>query len=159
YVEKCLGIPLSRTILLSFGTDTSYFKYDANRNAQFRKKYGISQDAFLVLYAGKFDPTKGGMFLAEFLNLTFNVPGNKKLEFLIVGNPDGDYGEKVVQKIKESNNVIHLLPTQKYRDLLDVYCAADLALFPKQCSMSFFEVQSCSVPILFEANEINTQRA
>src|SRR5690606_10215709 len=58
-----------------------------------------------------------------------------------------------------SRNTIHFLPTQKYRDLVDVYCSADLALFPKQCSMSFFEVQSCSVPILFENNEINAQRA
>src|SRR5690606_32117483 len=100
YVEKCLGIPLSITTLLSFGTDTSYFLYSVDRKRKFRQHHGISEDAFLVLYAGKFDPTKGGMLLADFLCQEFDVPEDKKLEFLVVGNPDGDYGRAVLEKIE-----------------------------------------------------------
>jgi hypothetical protein len=36
---------------------------------------------------------------------------------------------------------------------------ADLAVFPKQCSLSFFDVQSTGIPVLMELNEINEKRS
>lgn len=159
YVQKCLGIPLSHTDLLSFGTDTAHFSPNAEARRALRAQYGLSQDAFLVLYAGKLDETKGGKFLAESLAAKFPPVNGRPIEFLIVGNADGAYGEEVEKIFASSANKLVRLPTQRYFDLAKFYQAADLAVFPKQCSMSFFEAQSCGVPILFEANEINVQRA
>lgn len=158
YVEKCLGIPLSHTDLLSFGTDTAYFTPNAEVGNTIRVKYGIDKHTFLVLYAGKLDETKGGGFLAEAIQQKFSSDSNRSIEFMIIGNSDGDYGQAVEQKFQTSENKILRLPTQRYFDLAQFYQAADLVVFSRQCSMSFFEAQSCGVPVLFEANEINTQR-
>lgn len=159
YVQKCLGIPLSHTDLLSFGTDTSYFKPDPEMRQTIRARLGFSENAFLVLYAGKMDESKGGALLGEALRNRLSSAAGRPIEFLVIGNTDGGYGEKVEQQFRESENRIVRLSTQRYYDLAQYYQAADLAVFPRQCSMSFFEAQSCGLPILFEENEINNQRA
>jgi glycosyltransferase involved in cell wall biosynthesis len=157
YVEKCLGIPLSKTILLSFGTDTNFFFPNLSNKIAFREKYDISSDSFVVLYAGKLDIYKGGKFFADSILDKFN--STKQIVFIIIGNTDGEFGANVESTFSKSQNRILRFPTQTYSDLAEFYQAADIAVFPKQCSMSFFEVQACGLPVLFEENEINSQRA
>jgi glycosyltransferase involved in cell wall biosynthesis len=81
------------------------------------------------------------------------------VEFVVIGNSDGKYGAEVEAILAACASRVVRLPTQRYFDLAQYYQAADMALFPKQCSMSFFEAQSCGLPVVFERNEINNQRA
>lgn len=158
YVEKYLGIPLNRTCLLSFGTDTSYFKPDHYNKIKLRKQNAIGEHAFVVLYAGKLDIYKGGLILAEALKKKIHLKNNKEFVAVIVGNSSGEYGKRVEDVFSESENRILRFTTQNYYDLLNFYQLADIAVFPRQCSMSFFEAQSCGLPVVFEKNEINCQR-
>lgn len=158
FVEKCLNIPLAYTDLLSFGTDTIHFSPNRKAGLELRKRYGIDPDSFLVLYAGKLDETKGGKLLAEGIGPSFPEVNGRKVEFLIIGTGSDAYGREVEAVLAQSANKVTRLPTLRFRDLAAYYQAADLAVFPKQCSMSFFEIQSCGVPILFEDNEINRKR-
>lgn len=158
FVEKCLAIPLEYTDLLSFGTDTIYFSPNEHVRQQVRTRLGIGQQSFVVLYAGKLDEQKGGKFLAESLREKFPDVNGREIEFVVIGSGADDYGKMVEHAFAESGNKIIRLPTQKFRDLAQFYQAADLSVFPRQCSMSFFELQSCGVPILFEDNEINRMR-
>lgn len=158
YVEKCLGIPLEHTTLLSFGTDTDYFRPNKNSKKALCERYEISEDSFVVLYAGKLDIYKGGVFLAEAIKERFVTGSNKNIAFIIIGNTEGEYGQRVEALFSASENKIVRLPTQTYFDLAKFYQGADLSVFPKQCSMSFFEAQSCGLPVLLEINEINVQR-
>lgn len=158
YVEKCLGVPLERTILLSFGTDTDYFRPNNEVMLDFRKQYGIGNDDFIVLYAGKLDKYKGGQFFAEALREKLCTQSGRKVIFVVIGNTTGDYGKLIENTFSKSHNKIIRFPTQKYFDLARFYQAADLSVFPRQCSLSFFEVQSCGLPVLLEKNEINVQR-
>jgi SAM-dependent methyltransferase len=159
YVEKCLGLPLSKTILLSFGTDTELFKPISLVSKSFREKYGIGIDDFVILYAGKLDIYKGGYFFAESIKEKLLIPSGRNIVFVIIGNTNGTYGQNVELCFSESKNKIIRFPTQTYSDLAYFFQAADLSIFPKQCSMSFYEVQSCGVPVLLEENEINNERA
>ena len=158
FVEKCLAIPLDYTDLLSFGTDTIYFSPNDHVRAEVRAELGIGQDSFVALYAGKLDEQKGGKFLAESLRQSFPEANGRKIEFIVIGSGADEYGREVEQAFAQSENKIVRLPTQKFRDLAKFYQMADLSIFPRQCSMSFFELQSCGVPILFEDNEINRMR-
>lgn len=159
YVEKCLGLPLNKTILLSFGTDTDYFKPDKTRGNLFREKHGIGEYDFVILYAGKLDVYKGGQFFANAIKNKLESGKGKNIVFLIIGNTDGgEYGIHVEETFKISENKIIRFPTQAYYDLVTFYQASDLAIYPRQCSMSFFEAQSCGLPVVFETNEINTER-
>jgi glycosyltransferase involved in cell wall biosynthesis len=159
YVEKCLGIPLEKTTLLSFGTDTDFFSVDEKAKHAFREQHQLNDDDFVVIYAGKLDAFKGGKFFAETIQKKLVAKNGRRIVFLVVGNTAGDYGQEVENMLEKSDNVILRFPTQTYTGLRDFYQAADLSVFPKQCSMSFFEVQSCELPVVFEDNEINTQRA
>lgn len=158
FVQKHYNIPLSKTKLLSFGTDTDFYKPDSKIKEVFRKELGIDTTDFVVIYAGKMDPAKGGEFLAESLKEKIKLEG-KNLKFIIIGNPPKDeYGEKVEKLFSQSENNIIRFPTQTYFDLAKFYQIADIAIFPKQCSMSYFEVQSCELPVVLEENEINNLR-
>lgn len=157
YVEDALGIPLSQCPWISTGSDTMLFRPDIESRHLARQKYEIADDTFVIVYAGKLDEGKGGMFLADALCSRFD--SKKNLCFVIVGNATGDYGEMVERRFKESENTILRFPTQKYVDLPAFFQMADVVVFPKQCSLSFYDVQACGLPVIFEANEINSKRA
>lgn len=157
YVEKCLGIPLKQAPWISVGSDTMLFHPDQAVRDDFRKKHNIPLDAFVILYAGKMTSSKGGMLLAETIKEKFIT--DKNLFFIIIGNTSGEYGIAVEDKFKESQNTVLRFPTQKYEALASFYSAADVALFPAQCSLSFYDVQASGLPVIFENNNINIQRA
>ena len=157
YVNKCLGIPESQTPFISFGTDTTLFYPDNKAKAAFRHEYGISKDEFVIVYTGKLDEAKDGKLLANAFIEKFNV--NKKTILIVVGNTKGDeYGNEVEELFSESNNRIIRFPTQRYTDLPKFYQAADLSVFPKQCSLSFYDAQACGLPVVSEDNNINVDR-
>lgn len=157
YVNRFLGIPKELTPFISVGSDTMIFHPDYNRRKEFREKNNIPQDAFVVLYAGKLDETKGGMLLAEITKREYANELN--IWFVIVGKASGEYGRRVEKTLTESTNKILRFDTQKYQDLAQFYQMADVALYPKQCSLSFYDAQACGLPIIFEDNEVNKERA
>lgn len=158
FVEKCLGIPLRHTDFLSLGTDTDHFRPKPEDRDNIRRELGLSPNSFVVLYAGKLDETKGGKLLSSALKPPLKTASGEQIEFLIVGNAVGDYGQSVEADFEVSANKIIRRPTQRYFDLAKIYQAVDLAVYPRQCSMSFFEAQACGLPVLFEENEINNIR-
>jgi Glycosyltransferase len=158
YLEKCLGIPLSRTKYLSLGTDVDYMKPDKQARKKLRAEYGIADEAFLVLYAGKLDLGKGGQMLADAIKDELRLTNGREIVFLIIGNTEGEYGARVESTMAESKNRVIRVPTQDYSEIGKFYKAADLAVYPKQCSLSFFDVQACEVPVVLEDNHLNRLR-
>ena len=156
YVERCLGIPLNQAPWISVGSDILLFKPDNILRSMCRRSLGIPNDAFVIVYAGKLDKAKGGLFLAESVLEPFS--SCKDIVFLIIGNTVGEYGETVEKTFSESKNRIIRLPSQKYIDLAKFYSASDLAVFPAQCSLSFYDAQACGLPVLSENNNINIDR-
>lgn len=157
YVMKCLGIPEDLAPYISFGTDTELFAPDEVVRRQFRQAHQIPEDAFVMLYAGKLTPAKGGLILADALQKKFY--GDRDVLFLVIGNMEKtEYGQHVQQTFAQSENKILFFPTQNYQDLAQFYQAADLAVFPKQCSLSFFDVQSCGLPVILEDGDVNRNR-
>ncbi|MCG7280440.1 glycosyltransferase family 4 protein [Chryseobacterium taklimakanense] len=159
FVEKHFNIPLEKTKLLSFGTDTNFFRPDNEKKKQYRKEFNIADDDFVVLYAGKLDQYKGGKFFAETMREKFDLEA-KNLKIIVVGTPpDNEYGKEVEKILSSSENKILRFPTQDYTGLAKFYQTADIAVYPRQCSMSYYEAQSCGLPVVLEHNEINVERA
>ena len=155
YVNSRLGIPKEQTPFISFGTDTILFSPDNRIREEFRKEYSIKPEEFVVVYTGKLTEAKGGMLLAE----TFKNKFSKKVTLVCVGTPpNNDYGKEVQRILNQSENKVVMFPTQNYMDLAKFYQMADLSVFPKQCSMSFYDAQSCGIPVLSEDNNINVDR-
>jgi len=158
YVETCLGIPLSQCPWISVGSDTLLFHPDNSIRQKFRKQNNISEDAFVVVYTGKLIESKGGKLLAEAFRKKFLNRMNKKIVLMVVGNSDGEHGKEVEDIFNQSENRIIRFSTQKYIDLPQFYQAADLSVFPRQCSLSFYDAQACGLPVVSENNKINIDR-
>ena len=157
YVELAFGIPLSQAPWISYGTDTLLFHRDAAVREKFRKENGIGDDDFVAVYTGKLDEPKGGKLLAEAFLKKFE--GKKNAVLLVVGKTvDDKYGKEVERLFSESENKIIRFPTQKYCDLPKFYQSADVSVFAKQCSLSFYDAQGCGLPVLSEDNNINIDR-
>lgn len=156
YVNKCLGIPESQTPFISFGSDTTLFHPDCRVRDEFRQIHNIKQNDFVVVYTGKLDEAKGGILLAKAFEKKFMTDRN--IVLLVVGNSNGVYGQSVEKLFLKSENRIIRFPTQKYIDLAQFYQASDLSIFPKQCSLSFYDVQACGLPVVSEDNNINKDR-
>ena len=155
YVNTHLGIKKELTPFISFGTDTILFHPSEEARKKFRSENGIDENDFLVIYTGKLTEAKGGKFLAETFKEKFNVP----VTLVCVGTPpDNDYGREVKKILEESENRVIMFPTQKYMELAPFYQMADLSIFPKQCSMSFYDAQACGIPVVSEDNNVNRDR-
>ena len=156
YVEEVLGIPIRQAPWISYGSDTLLFYPNEEVKMAFREKYGIEKGNFVVVYTGKLDESKGGRLLAETFQKKFNT--SKNVTLIVVGNAVGDYGKEVEELFSKSENRIIRFPTQKYQDLAKFYQIADLSVFAKQCSLSFYDAQACGLPVLSEDNNINIDR-
>ena len=157
YVMKCLKVPAELSPYISFGTDSDLFRPDPERRAQFREELGIPQDAFVILYAGKLSQAKGGLLLAQALEKKLSE--KKQVVAVVVGTAeDNDYGHQVDQTLAQSENTILRFGTQNYRELAKFYQISDLALFAKQCSLSFFDVQATELPVILEDTQVNIDR-
>ena len=122
---------------------------------KFREKHSINENEFVVVYTGKLTEAKGGKLLAETFKDKFDAP----ITLVCVGSPpDNEYGREVHQLLNASENKVIMFPTQKYMELAPFYQMADLSVFPKQCSMSFYDAQACGLPVLSEANNVNCDR-
>lgn len=156
YVQKRLGIPLSQAPWISFGSDTALFYPNQTLKASFRKELGISENAFVFVSTGKLDESKGGLLLANAFIDKFNT--SKEVVLVVIGSTAGDYGGKVENLFKESKNKILRFPTQDYNNLAKYYQVSDAAIFAKQCSLSFYDVQACGLVVISEDNSVNKDR-
>ena len=154
YLTDVLGIPENLIEFISFGTDIDLFHSDANIKSVMRKKYNIGQEDFVVLYTGKLTEDKGGTFYSQVLSKKFNLVNERNIVFVIVGF----ITEELKDKFKQSQNRIIFVERQKYIDLPKFYQFADLSVFPKQCSLSFYDAQSCGLPVVSENNLVNSER-
>lgn len=156
YVNNHLGIPHELTPHISFGSDTSLFYPSQKIRDEFRKKHQISPDDFVVIYTGKLSEDKGGKILAEAFSKKYKV--RRKVVLIVVGNANSSYEKEVEKLFKKSENRIIRFPTQKYIDLPKFYQAADLSIFPKQSSLSFYDAQATGLPVILEDNNLNITR-
>ena len=155
YVNTHLGIKKELTPFISFGTDTIMFSPSVEERNKFRSEHGIREDEFVAVYTGKLTEAKGGKLLAE----TFRKKFDRPVTLVCVGTPpDNEYGREVQRLLDESENRVIMFPTQKYTELPPFYQMADLSVFPKQCSMSFYDAQACGLPVLSEKNNVNCDR-
>src|SRR5699024_9287433 len=75
-----------------------------------------------------------------------------------IGNAKDKYEKEAKELLSKSENKTLFFPTQRYTDLPRFYQASDLCVFPKQSSLSFYDVQACGIPVLAEDNSLNKKR-
>lgn len=98
---------------------------------QLRKKLGLSDNDFVVLFCGRFMPEKGVHELLE----AFSKINNKRIKLLLIGsayyslNTETDYSREVIEKSKKMDNVVYAgyIPNDM---IPDYYAISDLQAVP-----------------------------
>lgn len=158
YLERCLGIPINQCPFISIGSDTMLFHPNSEVKKKFRKENQIAEDDFIVVYTGKLIESKGAKLLANAFLKKFQNNKHRNVVLLVVGNTSGEYGREVEDLFNKSENRIIRYPTQRYMDLAQFYQVADVSVFPKECSLSFYDAQACGLPVISEDNNVNVDR-
>lgn len=156
YVTDKLGVPSDLTTFISFGTDTDLFVPNEMSRIRFINEHDLDENSFILVSTGKLSEPKGGMLLAQAVKRGFD--STRPVVLVVVANLDGEYESRVRELLDQSENKVIYYPVQNYCSLPYFYQIADACIFPRQCSMSFYDAQACGVPVISEDNNINIAR-
>jgi glycosyltransferase involved in cell wall biosynthesis len=156
FVQRRHGIPVEFSPVIGFGSDLLKFHPDYTVKSDMRKKYKISPEDFVVIYAGKFDEAKGGLLLAR--TIQRKIRSNRKVVFMLIGTVVGAGKKEIENTLNQSENRIIRIETQPYVELPKFFQCADMAVFANQSSLTFFDVQACGLPVVLNDSEVNIER-
>jgi glycosyltransferase involved in cell wall biosynthesis len=138
------GVPAHKTVLRSLATDTAMFhpvetEADRASRAQVRARYGWTNDDVICLYTGRFSRDKNPLLLAKAIDQLASTSSRFKALFV------GEGVER--EEIAKCRNV-SIVPFMTHDDLSIHYRACDIAVWPKQESMSMLDAAASGVPLL-----------
>ena len=148
FMQEIYGIPSERIVVIPLGVDTNTFYYDPNARKDIRRKYRIPETSVVFIYAGKVIPEKGVHLLVK-AGISL-CKKNENVMFLIIGGKDKQYFNNLLKIIKQAgmNNRFIFIDVVPNSELYQYYSAADVGVWPLQCSISMLEAASCGLPII-----------
>jgi glycosyltransferase involved in cell wall biosynthesis len=138
------GVPKRKLRLRPLGTDTTLFgppttSEDVARRAKLRREWGCGPDDIVCIYTGRLSDTKNPLLLARAVEtLADHRPPYRSL-FV------GEGSQKTA--IAACGNA-RVLPFTRHKALAALYQAADIAVWPRQESMSMLDATAAGLPIV-----------
>lgn len=140
---------------IPLGIDVDYFRPLDQKFC--RQKYGIPQNAFVIMWLGRFsDIYKADLYplIYVFGNLVRNNPC-KNLQLILAGSYDRkpSYADKLINLIKDGNikNRIRIIYSEEIENRAELYSACDIFTSPvdnlqESFGLTPIEAMSCGVP-------------
>ncbi len=156
----CEHYQIKRNLIESalIGTDSSVYYYDEKFRTSEREKLTIGPEDFVLLYTGKFSNTKQPHLILEAISYIKDRI-KRKLWLVFVGAADQKYMNEYFKGTINTDLIKTLiLPAVKNTELYKYYSMADLAVFPKENTLSALDVQSCRLPVIMEDDFTNRER-
>ena len=150
-----LGMPKLRLEKVNLGVDTDYFH--PIEKSGLREKYGIPQNAFIILWFGRFsDCFKADLFplLHVFQKLIHEFP-DKNLMLILAGSQDRGVNYSATLKEQITNmgleSRVHIVFNDQIRNRAELYNIADVFTSPADNIQETFgltpiEAMSCGIP-------------
>lgn len=144
FLRDVYKLPAEKIELLILGADEKLIE-NRDRNSirkEIRDKYGIPQNAFLVITGGKLDKRKQQNLLMEAVEKL----ESENIWLLAFGTPSEEM-KSVFQKFEGVKNIVMpgwISPDDAY----SLYFASDLAFFPGTHSVLWEQAVACSVPLV-----------
>jgi glycosyltransferase involved in cell wall biosynthesis len=141
---KFYGVPRSKVKLLLLGTDTETFhppETEADRadRRALRQHYGYSDSDIVCLYTGRFSPGKNPLLLAQAAGVLSMADPRFKALFV------GEGAQKAAIAAQPNTRII---PFMTHKDLARHYRAADIAIWPREESMSMLDAAASGLPLV-----------
>ena len=141
------GIPEDDIKIIYNGLETSNFFRDKLMVAQFRKRYGIPDQAYLIGFAGRFEKYKGWRDYLDSIALLSRESSD--IYGMIAGS--GPDLAQIVRYIKKLNLTSKIIIIGQIGDMVDYYNALDVFIFPSHfepLGRVQLEAQACGVPVV-----------
>lgn len=158
FMYEKYNFPLERIELIPLGADITRFHFDPQARQQIRETFALSDDAIVFIYAGKVVPVKGPHILIDAaIKLAKQHPN---VYVIVVGNGPDDYIQEMKDKIKKNCLEKHFIFNKAVPNdqLHQYYSAADVAVWPREASLSMMEAMSCNLPIIISAESEVSER-
>lgn len=134
------------TIIIN-GVDTSKYLFDEELRIKTRKKYGISNDTFVLGTVGRCEAIKNQSFILDLL-------ANEQIKeqnicFILIG--EGPLFEDLKQKAAEKDVRLNVIFAGSQKDIRPFLCAMDMFLFPSRnegFGVALVEAQLCKLPCI-----------
>lgn len=148
------GVHQDRVVKIDPGVDTGRFSPGRGH----RERFGLPEDAFVVLFVGWLLPRKGLDFLLLALRELIHDPRfrDQNLRLLVVGSgPGRDRIERLIDRL-DVRNICVLAGSLPYAEMPEAFRAADVFVLPsiatpewqEQFGMSLIEAMACGIPVI-----------
>lgn len=131
-------------IIGALGVDSDIFKYNYLERQKIRRKYLIKPTDIILIYTGKIIKNKRIDLIINALNKI----KSKKIFLMILGRGDEKYKTELKNIVNTDNPPIIFVDSVNNKDMYKYFSAADIAIWPKESTISILEAMSCSLPII-----------
>lgn len=143
WLVKRLNIPKCNQVISPLGTDLSLMNYNEVLDSDFRKKYN-AENKLIIVNAGKQYEEKYILFIIEIAH-QLQLRGFELL-LVLVGSAPYEYDKKITEKLALlSRGSWQRFPLMARSELKEIYCAADLGIWPGVPSNTIQEAMGCGV--------------
>jgi glycosyltransferase involved in cell wall biosynthesis len=150
YIIDQYKYPRSRVEMIPLGADIDLFRADKELRKNFREEHDIDPESVVITYTGKHTFRKGPHNILMALEKLKASISDKKVVTLFIGNVENAYEDTFTSYINKVSDVVSVkrIPAVSNKELVNVYSASDIAVWPRQGSMSMIEASSCEVAII-----------
>jgi glycosyltransferase involved in cell wall biosynthesis len=148
FMERVYGIPREDIEVIPLGVDTTLFRRDLKAREEIRARYGIRDEDIVFMYSGKIVPEKGPhLLIGAALKM---IAEHSNVATMLVGGGKNHYRGLLIEKTSSSrfsHNFIFVSSVPN-KELFRYFSAADVGVWPLQCSISMLEAMSCGLPVI-----------
>lgn len=149
-VDHC-GIPPSKVFVNALGADATSLRPEPGLRAAGRAALEVGPDERVIVYAGKFTPTKDLPVLLDAVGRLDPRPG---LVLALVGNGPPELEASLRARAAGLGARVVFRDLYPHERLPELYNAADLGVWPGDPSNTIQEAVMCGLPVVTPANRI-----
>lgn len=145
FLKEMYGLPEEKCELLVMGADDELVEEAADIHVRntIRKKYGIAEDDFLIMTAGKIDQWKTQTLLL--MQAVKNIKSSK-VKLIVFGSVTQELQDKVNSLV--DGQKIQYIGWVQSKDSYKYFASAELVVFPGRHSVFWEQVTGQGVPML-----------